>query len=156
MAETKVPAPEEQPPSASDDANPTASHSRVQSALSWTARGVRFVVVAAIWVIVPLAGVAVMLNALPYHAKASGIEFQVRGTLLANPGLSADTTLGSWQFPHVDGLPIGAHISPQDVDVFQLATAANNDGTGFAQSLQADIKKQIPHIVWWLAGVSVL
>jgi hypothetical protein len=118
-------------------------------------RIVTMLLVAAVWVALPLAGASVMLYLLPYHAEASDIDFEVQGTVLTDVGLSADTTLGSWQFPHVDGLPLGVHISPKDVDVFQLATAANNDGTGFAQVLQNDIKRQIPRIAWWLCGVGL-
>jgi predicted MPP superfamily phosphohydrolase len=119
-------------------------------------RVVTLLVVTAIWVAAPIAGAASMLNLLPYHAKAGGIEFQVQGSILTRPGLSADTTIGSWQFPHVDGLPIGAHISPQDVDVFQLADTANKEGSGFTASVQADIKRQLPHIARWLVGTALL
>ena len=122
----------------------------------WLAlRGIRMIFVAAVWVVLPVAGASVMLHLLPYHAKAAGIDFEVQGTVLTDAGLSADTTLGSWQFPHVDGLPVGVHISPKDVDVFHLATAANSDGIGFAQLLQTDIERQIPHIAWWLGGVAL-
>src|SRR4051812_9975418 len=72
------------------------------------------------WVLrlaLPLLCAAALLHAFPYHATVQGVPFQVEGSLFARPGLSADTTLGSWEFPEVSGVPFGVHVSPEDVDV---------------------------------------
>src|SRR5262249_58618175 len=53
----------------------------------------------------PLAGAAAMLQLLPYRATAGGARFNIRGSLLTRHTLSADTSFGSWTFPHIDGLP---------------------------------------------------
>ncbi|UQX89893.1 metallophosphoesterase [Jatrophihabitans telluris] len=94
-----------------------------------------------------------LLRAFPYKGTAAGIPFQVRGTLFTRPGLSADTSVGNWEFPHVDGLPIGLHISPTDVDLLRLSKAANPDSTAFVDALKADLNSEIPFIGLWLAGL---
>src|SRR5919112_1623350 len=63
----------------------------------------------------PLLCAAALLQAFPYHATVQGVPFEVQGTLFTRPGLSADTTLGSWEFPEVSGVPFGVHVSPEDV-----------------------------------------
>jgi hypothetical protein len=104
----------------------------------------------------PLAAVAAILHLFPYQTTAAGLHLKVQGSIIANPGISADTTIGNWQFPHVDGLPIGVHISPENVDLVTLATKANANGQGFTDLLRHDIDRQIPRIVLWLAGETVL
>ncbi|WP_146135235.1 metallophosphoesterase family protein [Antricoccus suffuscus] len=113
---------------------------------------VGFVMRWALRLALPLAGAAAMLHLFPYRAVAGGVHFSVQGTLLTRPGLSADTTIGNWSFPHVDGLPIGVHISPEAVDVVRLAGAATRNGPSYVQGLQADIQRQIPTIAVWLLG----
>jgi predicted MPP superfamily phosphohydrolase len=76
----------------------------------------------------------------------------VQGSVLTKPGVSADTTVGNWQFPHVDGLPIGVHISPENVDLLRLATAASADSQGFTDRLRSDLSAQLPAMAWWLGG----
>ena len=98
----------------------------------------------------PVAGAAGVLHALPYHATVQRIPFVVEGSVLAHPGLSADTTLGSWEFPELSGLPIGAHIRPENVNVLDLTRAANGDLPSFVTRLQADFAAQVPRIVTWL------
>lgn len=93
-----------------------------------------------------------MLQLFPYRAIAGGVHFSVQGTLLTRPGVSADTTIGDWVFPHLDGLPIGVHISPERVDVVHLSQAATQHGPAYVDALQADIQRQIPAILVWLAG----
>ena len=78
-----------------------------------------------------------------------------RAPLLTRPGLSANTTLGSWEFPDVDGLPIGVHISPEDVDVLELR-GRPRDMPAFVDPLQADLSAQLPWIVTWLVGEVLL
>jgi predicted MPP superfamily phosphohydrolase len=105
----------------------------------------------ALRLVLPLVSVAIMLHAFPYQATVEGVSFTAQGTLLRNPGFSADTTLGNWEFPAVDGLPLGVHVSPQDVDILALAEAANSDVTGYADRLQAGIRHELPHLVVWLS-----
>ena len=107
------------------------------------------------WVLrvaLPLLGAAGMLQALPYRATVQGVPFQVQGTLLTRPGLSADTTLGSWQFPGLTRLPVGVHLRPTDVDVVQLTRAAGGDVPGFVDRLRADFTDRLPAIAAWLVG----
>jgi hypothetical protein len=107
------------------------------------------------WVLrlaLPLLCAAAVLQAFPYHATVQGVPFEVQGTLLHRTTLSADTTLGSWEFPDFVGLPFGVHISPEDVDVLQLTKLAGGDMPGFVARLQADVTDQVPRIAGWLLG----
>ncbi|RBY95441.1 metallophosphoesterase [Blastococcus sp. TF02-8] len=104
----------------------------------------------------PLAGAAALLHSFPYRATVQGVPFRVEGSLLTRPGLSAETTLGSWVFPDLSGLPVGVRITPSDVDVLDLARAAGEDRAGFAQRLQADAAEQFPRIAAWLVAEVVL
>jgi hypothetical protein len=112
----------------------------------------RFLARWALRVGLPLAGAAVALQAFPVHATVQGIPFTVQGTLLHRTGLSADTTLGNWEFPAVDGLPVGVHVTPVDVDVLSVVRAANGDTADFVQRLQADFTAQLPRILGWLVA----
>jgi predicted MPP superfamily phosphohydrolase len=100
----------------------------------------------------PLAGAAAMLTLLPYRATAGGAHFHIQGSLLTRHSLSADTSFGSWTFPHVDGLPIGAHITPVNVDLVQIASQAAADPQGYAERLRADLVAQLPAIIAWMVG----
>ena len=100
----------------------------------------------------PLAGAAAMLPLFPYHAMAGGAHFLVQGTLLTRRGLSADTTFGSWVFPQVDGLPAGVHVTPVNVDLVRIASAASSNPQQYAESLRADLVDQLPAITAWLIG----
>jgi len=107
------------------------------------------------WVLrigLPLAGAAAMLQLLPYRATAGGAHFKIQGSLLSRPSLSADTSFGSWTFPHVDGLPIGAHITPVNVDLVHIASQAAADPQGYAERLRADLVDQLPAIIAWMIG----
>ncbi len=104
----------------------------------------------------PLLCAAALLQAFPYHATVQGVPFEVQGTLFTRPGLSADTTLGSWEFPQVSGVPFGVHISPEDVDVLELTRLAGGDLPGFVERLQADVTAQLPRIATWLVGELLL
>jgi predicted MPP superfamily phosphohydrolase len=107
------------------------------------------------WVLrlaLPLLCAAAVMQAFPYHATVQGVPFEVQGTLLHRTTLSADTTLGSWEFPDFVGLPFGVHISPEDVDVLHLAELAGGDMPGFVARLQADFTDQVPQIAGWLLG----
>ncbi len=107
-------------------------------------------------ILLPIGGVATMLHLFPYYTTAAGLHLRVQGTIVTDPGISADTTIGNWQFPHVDGLPIGVHISPQDVDLIRLTTAVNADSQGFTTTLRSDLNHQLPTILWWLGGETLL
>ncbi|MCW2694443.1 MAG: rane protein of unknown function [Mycobacterium sp.] len=107
------------------------------------------------WVLrigLPLGCAAAVVQAFPYRATVEGVPFEVQGTLLHRTGLSADTTLGSWEFPDVNLLPFGVHITPRNVDVLQLVRAANGDTAGYARRLQAGFVDQLPQILTWLAA----
>jgi predicted MPP superfamily phosphohydrolase len=104
----------------------------------------------------PVAGAAMMLHLFPYRASAGGAHFRVEGSIIRRTGLSADTTIGSWQFPNVDGLPIGVHISPQNVDVLKIAAAASQNGQAYTEQLRGDFQRQVPAILWWLGGETLL
>ncbi|MCZ2826615.1 MULTISPECIES: metallophosphoesterase [unclassified Modestobacter] len=110
----------------------------------------------ALRLVLPLACAAAALRAFPYEATVQGVPFEVRGTLLSRPGLSADTTLGSWEFPEVSGVPFGVHISPVDVDVLQLTRLAGGDLPGFVERMQADFAAQVPRIATWLIAELML
>ncbi|WP_164700242.1 metallophosphoesterase [Modestobacter sp. KNN46-3] len=117
----------------------------VQVVLRWALR-----------LVLPLVCAAAALRAFPYEATVQGVPFEVRGTLLSRPGLSADTTLGSWEFPEVSGVPFGVHISPVDVDVLQLTRLAGGDLPGFVERMQADFTAQLPRIATWLIAEFLL
>ncbi|GAB4079914.1 metallophosphoesterase [Modestobacter muralis] len=111
------------------------------------------------WVLriaLPLVCAAAALQAFPYHATVQGVPFEVQGSLFSRPGLSADTTLGSWEFPTVSGVPFGVHISPEDVDVLALTKLAGGDVPSFVQRLQADLTGQAPEIIGWLVAEFLL
>ncbi len=98
----------------------------------------------------PLLFVGAVVHSLPYHMTVQEVPLKIQATVFHRPGLSADTTIGSWEFPAVDGLPIGVHVSPENVDVLQLSTAAADDPAAFAQRLQADLQRKLPVIIAWL------
>ncbi|WP_369134099.1 metallophosphoesterase [Modestobacter sp. I12A-02662] len=111
------------------------------------------------WVLrltLPLASAAAVLQAFPYHATVRGVPFEVQGSLFSRPGLSADTTLGSWEFPTVSGVPFGVHLRPEDVDVLHLTRLAGGNVPGFVDRLQADVAAQVPRIAAWLVGEFLL
>ena len=104
----------------------------------------------------PLAGMAAMLQCFPYRATAAGIHFRVGATLFTHPGLTADTTLGSWIFDDVDWLPIGVHLSPENVDVVRMASRATKNPEAFVASLRHDFEGQVPQLILWLAGEALI
>jgi hypothetical protein len=104
----------------------------------------------------PLIFANVLLRAFPYRATVAGVPFRVQGTLFTRRGFTADTTLGSWEFPHVDGLPIGVHISAVDVDLLRLSKVANPDTSAFVDQLKEGFSHQLPVIVLWLVGLALL
>lgn len=110
----------------------------------------------ALRIALPLAGASAMLHLFPYHAQAGGVHFHVQATLFTRSGLSADTTIGSWEFPDVNALPFGVHISPENVDVVHMAAAATHNGQAFVDQLRADLLEQVPLILAWLAGEALL
>lgn len=106
-------------------------------------------------VVLAVAGAALVLQAFPYHATVQGVPFTVQGTVLHRTGLSADTTLGNWEFPHFDGLPVGVHVAPENVDVLELVRTANGNTAQFVDRLRADFTDQVPRIATWL-GIETL
>ncbi|MFA5004326.1 MAG: metallophosphoesterase [Candidatus Saccharimonadales bacterium] len=93
----------------------------------------------------PIGGAYAALH-FPYHTDVDGISLQVQGSLFSRPGISADSTLGNWEFPNVDGLPLGVHVSPENVNGITVARAANPDVGAYTQKLQEDFKDQLPMI----------
>ena len=117
----------------------------LQTALRWLFR-----------LALPLLCAAALLQAFPYHATVQGVPFEVQGSLFTRAGLSADTTLGNWEFPEVSGVPFGVHVTPEDVDVLELTRLAKGDLPAFVQRLQADFTAQLPRIAGWLIGELLL
>jgi Calcineurin-like phosphoesterase len=103
-----------------------------------------------------IAGAAATLTLFPYQASAGGVHFRIQGTLFARPGFSAETTFGNWEFPHVDALPVGAHISPVNVDLVKMAAAASTDPQAYADRLQHDLTRQLPQVLAWLVGEALI
>ncbi len=93
-----------------------------------------------------LLGIAAMWSLFPVHVTAAGVVFSVQATLLHRTALSADTTFGSWTFPHVDLLPVGVHLSPVNVDLVHLAATVSGDPARFAHRLRADLIHQAPGV----------
>jgi len=104
----------------------------------------------------PLVFANALLRAFPYRAKVAGVPFRVQGTLFSRRGFTADTTFGNWEFPHVDGLPIGVHVSPMNVDLLRLSRAANPDSSVFVDQLKHGFSDQMPLIALWLVGITLL
>lgn len=107
-------------------------------------------------IVLPLAGAAVVLHTFPYRATVQGVPFRVQGSILSRPYVSADTSVGSWVFPHVDKLPIGVHVSPVDVNLLKLARDSSGDTATYVARLRADFLDQLPRIGLWLAGEVLL
>jgi predicted MPP superfamily phosphohydrolase len=110
----------------------------------------------AIRLALPLIFANAMLRAFPYRAKIAGVPFRVQGTLFSRRGFTADTTFGNWEFPHVDGLPIGVHVSPVNVDLLRLSRTANPDTAAFVDRLKDGFAHQLPLIALWLIGMTLL
>lgn len=111
------------------------------------------------WVLrisLPLVCVTVLLRAFSYKATVAGVPFRVQGTLFTRRGFSADTNLGSWEFPHVDGIPFGVHVAPENVDLLRLSKAASPDTAAFVDQLKSGFSDQVPLIALWLVGVTLL
>jgi predicted MPP superfamily phosphohydrolase len=111
---------------------------------------------AILWLGLPLLVTNVLLRAFPYRATVAGVPFKVEATLFTRTGFSADTSVGSWEFPKVDGLPIGVHVSPVDVDLLRLSKAASPDASAYVERLKDGFSGQVPLIVGWLVGLTVL
>ena len=128
---------------------------RVTARISWFVE--RLVLRWSLRIGLPLLSVALVLRSFPFQTTAGGLTFRVEGTLVNRPGLSADTTLGNWEFPSLDGLPFGVHLSPQNVDIVALGqAAASSDVTDYAQRLESDLRDRLPEAILWLVGETVL
>ena len=103
----------------------------------------------------PVLFVAAIFSSLPFNATVGDVPLQVQATVLHRQGLSADTTVGSWEFPAVDGLPLGVHVTPLNVNVLRLSTAAATDPAAFAKQLQTDLGRKLPAIIAWLLAETV-
>lgn len=111
------------------------------------------------WVLrlgVPVACADVLLRAFPHHTRIDGVSFAIQATIFSRPGFSADTTIGNWEFPHVDGLPIGVHVTPTNVDLLRLTRDTNSDTPTFVAQLRRDFVAQVPSIAAWLAAEAIL
>jgi hypothetical protein len=111
------------------------------------------------WVLrisLPLLVVGAVLHTFPYRTTVQGLPLQIQGTVFTRPGFSADTTVGDWEFPAVDGLPVGVHVAPVNVDVLQVSASASADPRAYAKRLQTDIGRQVPAILAWLLGETVM
>jgi predicted MPP superfamily phosphohydrolase len=129
------------------------------SAIQWwtLARSVALAVPRwAIRIGLPLLVVGAVLHSFPYRTTIQGVPLQIQGTVFTRPGFSADTTVGDWEFPAVDGLPIGVHVAPVNVDVLQLSASASADPEAYAHRLQTDLRHQLPRIIAWLLGETLI
>jgi predicted MPP superfamily phosphohydrolase len=97
-----------------------------------------------------------MLAVFPYRLTAAGTRFSVQGSVFHRPGLSADTTFGSWTFPHIDWLPIGVHLAPVNLDLVRVASVASAHPDRYAERLRRDLVDQLPQITAWLIGEMVV
>jgi predicted MPP superfamily phosphohydrolase len=104
----------------------------------------------------PLLFVGAILHSLPYRTTVQGVPLRVEATVFTRPGLSADSTVGNWEFPAVDGLPFGVHLSPENVDLLRLSSAAAPDPAQFAARLQAGLREEVPYIVAWLIAETLI
>jgi predicted MPP superfamily phosphohydrolase len=139
-------------PGATDEQASPPAEARRHTALRVARRVAAFVGRWVLRLVHPVAGAAAVLHAFPYRATVQDVAFTVEGSLFVRPGLTADTTLGSWEFPHLTGLPVGVTITPQDVDLLKLTKAAGQDRTAFVQGLRSDFADLVPKIVVWLAA----
>ncbi|MDQ1674499.1 MAG: hypothetical protein QOC98_3061 [Frankiaceae bacterium] len=133
---------------------------QLRRVLRWPERGlvavVEFVLRWALRLGLPVAGAAAMLHTFPYRATVEGVPFRVEGSLFRRSFFSADTTFGNWEFPHVDRLPVGVHVTPVDVNLLQLAREATGDTPAYVERLQAGFSDQLPAIAIWLVGELLL
>ncbi len=104
----------------------------------------------------PLGGMAAMLSLFPYHLTAAGTRFVVQGSVVTRRGLSADTSFGSWTFPHIDWLPVGVHLAPVNLDLVRLSSVAAPHPAKYAGRLRADLVDQLPQIAAWLVGEAAI
>lgn len=105
---------------------------------------------------VPVVCAEVLLRAFPHRTKIDGVSFSIQATIFSRPGVSADTTIGNWEFPHFDGLPIGVHVTPVNVDLLRLTRDARSDTPTFAAQLRRDFVAQVPSMAGWLAAEALL
>ena len=139
-------------PGATDEQPPPPEEVRRHAALRVAERVLGLLGRWVLRIVLPVAGATAVLHAYPYHATVQNVPFEVEGSLFSRPGLNADTTLGSWEFPHLTGLPVGLTITPQDVDLLKLTKAAGSDRAAFVQGLQSEFADLVPKIVVWLAA----
>ncbi len=107
-------------------------------------------------IVLPLLCASVLVRALPYRTTVDGIPFRVQVTIFSRKGFSADTTLGNWEFPHVSPLPVGAHVSPDNVDLLRLTREASPDTASFVATLRDHFTDRVPWMVLWLVGETVI
>ena len=122
----------------------------------WAALVGQFVLRWVLRIALPLVFANAIMRAFPYKATVAGIPFRVQATPFTRVGFSADTTLGSWEFPHVDGLPIGVHVSPEDVDILRLTKDAHPNTAEFVEQLKSGFADQVPQLLAWLIGSAVI
>lgn len=132
-----------------NDEELTEKFERVKTLTGWAARTLGKAAVVGVFSAAATAG---LMQAAPYHGKAGDIPFTAKGTLFTRPGISADTAVGSWEFPNVDGLPVGVHVSPEDVNVLTMARNASPNTRAYVEKLQVDFQSQAPKIERWLGG----
>jgi predicted MPP superfamily phosphohydrolase len=142
--------------SADEVAEPVAAPSALNRARTIASRLGQGLLTWAIRLALPLIFANALLRAFPYRAKIAGVPFHVQGTLFSRRGFTADTTFGNWEFPHVDGLPIGVHVSPVDVDLLRLSRAANPDTAAYVDRLKDGFADRLPLIALWLIGMTLV
>ncbi len=99
---------------------------------------------------------SILARAWPYRMSVDGVPLRVQATLFTRSGLSADTTLGNWEFPHLCGLPVGVHVAPSNVDLLRVTRSASPDTAAYVSRLRSDFVRRFPAVATWLVVETVL
>ena len=90
-------------------------------------------------------GAGIALHVFPYKTELAGVSTEISISTGTDVGLNADTTLGNFKYPNVDGLPLGLHITPQEVGVADIRNVSDNS-TKFAAQAEKDFRDQLADI----------
>ncbi len=149
-----TPSMDDHPPSSRAEPVP-AEATVLRRVWSRTERGGHVLLTWLLRISLPLICVNAVLRAFPYRTTIAGVPFRIQGTLFVRRGLTADTTFGNWEFPHVDGLPVGVHVSPSDVDVLRLTRTDPYTGI-FVDKLKSGFSHELAYIFGWMIGLILI
>jgi predicted MPP superfamily phosphohydrolase len=97
----------------------------------------------------PLLTLTAVLHTFPYRTTVEGVPLTFQGSVFSRPGLSADTSVGNWEFPDVSGLPLGVHVRLENINLLSVSTAAAKDPSAYAEALRQDVADKLPTIAAW-------